>query len=186
MRSEGHEAVSLRPLATSLGVSHVAVLHHYASRDELLAAVAVRGFDQLQEALDRAAPGERPRRAFRRLGEAYIAWACANGHLYRLMFATRLRASGEHPELEARAGRLFEHVAAVIARAQEARELRGGSPHDHAFFAWSAAHGAALLLLDEQATLRTLADRPPAELVAVVLDRVRRGTARRPRPSRPR
>lgn len=184
VRREGHEAVSLRPLAASLGVSHVAALHHFATRDALLAAVAVRGFDELVTVVGAVARGERPSQGFRRLGEAYVAWACANANLYKLMFASRLRAGGAHPAVEERANRLFELVADVVARGQAAGELREAPPEEDAFFAWATAHGAALLLVDEQATFASLGRRSARALVAAALDGVGRGTRRDPRGGR--
>lgn len=178
VREEGHDAVSLRPLAASLGVSHVAALHHFATRDALLAAVAVRGFDELITVVGAVARGDRPAHGFRRLGEAYVAWASANANLYKLMFASRLRAAGAHPDVEARANALFELVVGVVARGQAAGDMRAGPPEEDAFFAWATAHGAALLLVDEQARLASLARRPARDLVAAALDGVGRGTRR--------
>lgn len=181
VRRAGHEAVSLRKLAAEAGVSHVAVLHHFESRDALLAAVAVDGFDALAASLRDATAVASPRDGFRRLGEAYVAWALRNGNLYRLMFASRLRSEGAHPSVDERADALFRQVASQVEAAQAAGELREGPPGETAFFAWSAAHGVSLLLLDDQTGLPALAGRSKKALIAAALDGVRRASARDPR-----
>ncbi|MBS2017400.1 MAG: TetR/AcrR family transcriptional regulator [Deltaproteobacteria bacterium] len=171
---KGHEALSLRAIAAAAGVSHVAALHHFASHEALLAAVAVRGFDALLDAVEEAARGGTPRTAFRRAGEAYVRWALTHANLYRLMFASRLRSATRHEELELRANRLFEIMSKLVAERRAARRRGSGPVEAEAFFAWATAHGATLLLLDEQAHLKALAPYAPADLVAVALDRVGR------------
>ena len=47
----GAEAVSLRDLTQSLGVSRAAPYRHFEDRDALLAAVAARGFEDLNLSL---------------------------------------------------------------------------------------------------------------------------------------
>ncbi len=47
VEQDGPDAVSLRDLAQSLGVSRAAPYRHFADRDALLAAVAAQGFEDL-------------------------------------------------------------------------------------------------------------------------------------------
>ena len=48
-------------VAKAAGVSHAEPYHHFASLDEMLAAVAERGFAQLATAMAAPAPGSDPR-----------------------------------------------------------------------------------------------------------------------------
>ena len=59
------------------GVSPAAPYRHFRDRDELLADVARRGFDQFEAALTRALDGGRPDAftAFERVGKAYLEFA---------------------------------------------------------------------------------------------------------------
>jgi AcrR family transcriptional regulator len=152
------------------------VLHHFASRDALLAAVAEGGFDALHAALREATRTGSARDGFRKLDEAYVSWALRHGHLYRLMFASRLRERGAHPALDARADALFTTVAEQVSSAQAAGELAAGPPGETAFFAWSTAHGVSLLLLDDQTGLPALAGQSRKALIAAALDGVRRAS----------
>lgn len=87
VEGEGAEAVSLRDLAETLGVSRAAPYRHFASRDELLAAVAAVGFEELVRVYDQALSGPGDGRA--RLiaaSRAFFAFAVRRPGLYSLMF----------------------------------------------------------------------------------------------------
>lgn len=87
IEQDGTEAVSLRDLAQSLGVSRAAPYRHFADRDALLATVAVRGFEDLialyEAALARPGDG---RDRLRAAGRAFYDFATQRPGLYRLMF----------------------------------------------------------------------------------------------------
>jgi AcrR family transcriptional regulator len=50
----GPEGLRLTELAAELGISHPAILHHFGSREELVAAVVARAFAQANERLAQA------------------------------------------------------------------------------------------------------------------------------------
>lgn len=83
----GPEAVSLRELAQTLGVSRAAPYRHFEDRDALLAAVAARGFEDVVAGYEAAMaqPGE-GRDALRRAGQVYLDFARKRPGLFRLMF----------------------------------------------------------------------------------------------------
>jgi AcrR family transcriptional regulator len=87
IEQDGTEAVSLRDLAQSLGVSRAAPYRHFADRDALLATVAVRGFEDLialyEAALARPGDG---RDRLRAAGRAFYDFATQRPGLYQLMF----------------------------------------------------------------------------------------------------
>jgi AcrR family transcriptional regulator len=70
------------------GVSPAAPYRHFRDRDELLASVALRGFQQFEAALTRAWDDGRPNPflAFDRLGKAYLAFARSEPAYYSAMF----------------------------------------------------------------------------------------------------
>src|SRR5215470_1541119 len=70
------------------GVSPAAPYRHFRDRDELLANVALRGFQQFEAALTRAWDEGRPNPfvAFDRLGKAYLAFARSEPAYYSAMF----------------------------------------------------------------------------------------------------
>ncbi len=77
----GPEALRLVEIAEDLGISHPAILHHFGSRDGLIAALETRAMTRLQEDLlarAQASAGEGLERAFATLGDAgharLLAW----------------------------------------------------------------------------------------------------------------
>jgi AcrR family transcriptional regulator len=83
----GPEAVSLRDLAQSLGVSRAAPYRHFADRDALLAAVAAKGFEALIVVYETAlaGPGDGRQRMRRSLVD-YLEFARRRPGLHALMF----------------------------------------------------------------------------------------------------
>lgn len=145
------EGLSLRQLASGLGVTPAAAYRHFRSREALLSEVARIGFDRLEAAFAAAFdPGQPPldgadaRERLARLAQAYLRFADAEPALWRLMFgaqAAAYRASARplarrnsYDYLPAALSGL--HQAGVMSRLPDARD---------ALFAWSAIHGAAAL-----------------------------------------
>ena len=77
------------------GVSPAAPYRHFRDRDELIANVALRGFEEFKLALARAWNGGRPDAltAFDRLGSAYLGFARAEPAYYSAMFEAGIPAS---------------------------------------------------------------------------------------------
>jgi AcrR family transcriptional regulator len=91
IETDGTDALSLRDLAASLGVSRAAPYRHFVDRDALLAAVAARGFEALAEVYQgaRTSPGPGVAR-LRKAMRDYMAFAWSRPGLHRLMFESDL------------------------------------------------------------------------------------------------
>jgi AcrR family transcriptional regulator len=89
LQKEGIDALSLRELARSAGVSHGAPRRHFSDRQALLNALAERGYErlgaELRAALD-AAPSSLDARVTA-LARAYARFVTSSGELLALMFA---------------------------------------------------------------------------------------------------
>src|SRR5262245_44520834 len=86
----GKDAVTLRAVAQHIGVNHRALYRQYASREDLLFAVAERGFSRLADLLEKIAQTGEESGAVA-LARTYAGFALAEPHLYDLMFALPLR-----------------------------------------------------------------------------------------------
>jgi len=129
------------------GVSPAAPYRHYRDRDELLADVARRGFEQFAAALEQAWDGGRPDTfaAFERLGRAYLTFARNEPAYYSAMFEAGIPLE-KSAELTAAGDRAF----AVIRQASEKlieRLPQTGRPPVlmMALHIWSFSHGIASL-----------------------------------------
>jgi AcrR family transcriptional regulator len=132
LEEQGVAALSLREAARRAGVSHNAPYRHFAERDQLLAALAAEGFRSLGEAL-----GKRPES---NMGVAYVEFALARPHRFRLMFGGQVPFE-KFPELKAEAERSHAGVEQAFA------DLGADAPVAAAA-AWSLVHGLASLVLD--------------------------------------
>jgi AcrR family transcriptional regulator len=142
LESEGLEALSLRSVARRAGVSHAAPYRHFASREALLADLAVDGFAELKGEIAKAAavPGAVPDR-IARVGAAYARFAARQGNLLRLMFSAEFPNRAQIPAL----------VEATEAVAKEIAQIVGDDVVGLAV--WASVHGLAMLAIDNMIDL---------------------------------
>jgi len=155
LAEDGVESFSLRACARRAGVSHAAPAHHFGDARGLLTACAADGFARLatrmRHAMNTAEPT--PLARLRAQGEAYIAFAIAEGALFQLMFR-RERLDPADPALMA-AGRetgdlLREAVGAYTAAAGGHLVADDATASARNLYVWSVAHGYVTLLLEQQ------------------------------------
>jgi AcrR family transcriptional regulator len=146
----GVDELSLREVARHAGVSPAAPYHHFASKAELLGAIAIDGFGRLATAMRSARDREdagAPIQKLRAIGEAYVRFAIEYPAHFHLMFHSTLApvdSSADGPAAQSFAI-LLEAIAEVMALPEiEGRASRPGL----VVLAWSLVHGAAALLLD--------------------------------------
>jgi AcrR family transcriptional regulator len=153
------------------GVSPAAPYRHFRDRDELLASVALRGFEQFELALKRSWDDGRPDvfTAFDRLGKAYLEFARTEPAFYSAMFEAGIPLA-TNPELREAGERAF----AVLRAAAEqicAHTPAGVRPPAMmvALHIWAMSHGIASLFGRGDAARRTLPMTPEELLEAEVL-----------------
>jgi AcrR family transcriptional regulator len=142
LAQQGVHGTTLRDVAKAAGVSHGAPYHHFASLNDLLAAVAQRAFVRLGDSLKLAGAEPDTRERLLKINEAYVACARARPEQFRLMFGPLQARKAEHPGLKAAADRAFGFLLAAACA------------HDPvqgpvlALTGWSVAHGLSNLLID--------------------------------------
>jgi len=153
------------------GVSPAAPYRHFRDRDELLASVALRGFEQFAIVLQKSWDGGRPQpfAALDRLGKAYLEFARAEPAYYSAMFEAGISLATS-PELREAGERAF----AVLRGASEmlcARVQPQSRPPALmvALHIWAMSHGIASLFGRGDAARRTLPMMPEELLEAAVL-----------------
>jgi AcrR family transcriptional regulator len=151
IQADGVEALTLRGVGQTLGVSRTALYRHFADKQALLAAVAREGFRTLRSALHEAwLRGGRGRAGFEQMGEAYVRFAVANPSHYRVMFGGLLQAGDSDPELGEQAGNAFQVLVDALAEQQAAGLVRRDDTLLLARYIWAVVHGVAMLALDGQ------------------------------------
>lgn len=169
------EAITLKSLAVSLGVSQPAPYRHFHSREALMVAVAADGFARFGAAIAAAAAHGPPDGALERACLAYIAFGRSNLGVYHLMFASSVLRSAEADSLLQSASQAaFAFLLEAISRIV--------SPDDAVVTAvsvWSTLHG--VVMLDAEGLLSGPIDAAvtPERIVHVLVERLRGATSYR-------
>ncbi len=151
--SGGLPGLSMRKVASALGLSPTAIYRHYADKDALVAAAVLEGFRTFgayqAEALQKSDPVLR----LRHLGQRYFDFALQHPQDYRLIFMTDTRQQCLL-QLEERSkkeiGRTFDVVQDTISEGQRAGAYRSGEPRTLAAYVWASVHGLASLIVNGQ------------------------------------
>lgn len=149
LEREGVGALSLRGLARKVGVSVMAPYHHFPDRKALLVAVAISGFEALQQS--KLAVTSQSATATETLIQGsrnYIGFVINNPNLFRLMQSPELTDRKQYPDLH----RAATEPAKTLIRSIEALSRENGysslDVNSCAKTLWGLAHGIAILALD--------------------------------------
>ncbi len=144
----GADNVSMRQIAAAMGISPMTPYRYFASRDEILSAVRIRGFEAFAAALEQAyteTPGDGAAKAMA-AGRAYIDFAFANANTYRLMFETQQQDDNGEGALGAAVARARATLS-VYGTELVARGLTRARALAMETLVWSTLHGAVTLEL---------------------------------------
>jgi AcrR family transcriptional regulator len=143
---DGLPGLTVRAVATEAGVAPMGVYNRFGSKDGLLAAVLVRGFEALRAAVTEDADAD-PVARLLASGRNYRRFALARPQHYGAMFGAGFPAAAHTAELAERAGAAFGALVEHVRYAMTLGALRPADPADAAQQIWSAVHGAVALEL---------------------------------------
>jgi AcrR family transcriptional regulator len=153
------------------GVSPAAPYRHFRDRDELLANVALRGFEQFEAVLTQAWDDGRPDAfiALDRLGKAYLSFARNQQAYYSAMFEAAIPLDAS-PELRVAGDRAFAVLRGAAERLCAQMPAATRPPALMlALHIWAMSHGIASLFGRGDAARRALPMSPEELLEAEVL-----------------
>jgi AcrR family transcriptional regulator len=128
----GPESVTMRELARRAGVSHSAPIHHFGTRQNLLASLAAEGFKSLNEAL-----AVHPHDIYA-MGVAYVLWALEHPGHYAVMWQPRHLVQ-DHAGLN----RERQQAWTLLSTAVATRDSPVAEKNIDAYAAFSIVHGLA-------------------------------------------
>ena len=176
IREEGYQGLTIRKLAQRMECSPMALYSYFADKQALLAALALEGFEKVAKRFDSTVHRD-PLAAVLRILLDYIAYAEEYPNEYRILFLSvetlgELELSREDlQERNPAFGPLFKRVEACI----KAGVLQGDA-FAVSTVLWTAAHGAASLLITAQkfpfGSRRLYAEEVVATIVSGVQNRV--------------
>jgi AcrR family transcriptional regulator len=153
------------------GVSPAAPYRHFRDRDELLASVALRGFERFAIVLEKAWDDGRPQplAALDRLGKAYLEFARAEPAYYSAMFEAGISLASI-PELREAGESAFAVLRGASQMLCAQVPLQSRPPALMvALHIWAMSHGIASLFGRGDAARRSVPMSPEELLEAAVL-----------------
>lgn len=141
----GPAGFTLSEAAKRVGVTAGAPYRHFTDRADLMSELARRGFELFSQRLERAWDEGRPDAlsAFRRMGDAYLAFAREEPGLYSAMFGNVAMLSAVDSGAAAdRALAAIRNAATALLRQHGASEA---GARDLALQIWAYSHGVAML-----------------------------------------
>jgi AcrR family transcriptional regulator len=145
VREHGLDHLSLRSVATSIGVSPSAAYHHFEDKDELLTAVSQRAAQILNAEIITAVAGvtgDDRQSAILRVtaaGRAYVTFALDEPHLFRAAFSG-LHSTPDDPG--------FQYLIGLLDQLVATNALRSASRTGVEQVLWATVHGIAMLTLE--------------------------------------
>lgn len=147
------ESISLRELATGLGVTPASVYRHFDSKQALLDELAWQGFSKLRVlfancfALDTEPAGaEDAVMRLVQLGTAYLTFADQDPATWRLMFGVHASAYRQRATADGLTSS-YSYLPAALHGIHRSGLLPRAPDDGDILFAWSAIHGLASLRL---------------------------------------
>jgi AcrR family transcriptional regulator len=135
---EGWSNVTVRRLSEEISYSQPVLYGHFESRDGILAAVAVEGFQEMGVALDKARKRVKRGSTVEAVAAAYLEFAASSPALYEVMFSLNLSVpfgqAATPPELRFAFSQLLELFQEQSSKAEVITELF-----------WASLHGIAEL-----------------------------------------
>ncbi len=142
----GHEALSLRSLASALDVTAPAIYDHFANKAEVLGAVATVGYLDLTESFD--VDGARAIDRCRERARRYVEFAQRRPAVFRVMFLYRPAAIAVESDNELSAASVtFDRGLEDLAAAVADGDLVDRDPTQLNLTLWAAMHGVAQVAL---------------------------------------
>jgi AcrR family transcriptional regulator len=156
MAEDQNWTFSLREVARRAGASHNAPYNHFASKSDLLVAIAAEGFERLRDRMLAAIEEiANPKTALIKVAVVYVSFGVENPARYRLMFGSALAKSIEErpPALALASASCRAVLEDVISRGARAGVL-SPSPRNKeeiqiaVYGAAALVHGLTMLALD--------------------------------------
>jgi AcrR family transcriptional regulator len=135
---EGWSNVTVRRLSDEISYSQPVLYAHFGSRDGILAAVAIEGFEELGLAMEKARKRGKRGNTVESVAAAYLEFAASSPALYEVMFSLSLPVpfgdAATPPELRFAFSQLQELFPGQTSKSEVITELF-----------WASLHGIAEL-----------------------------------------
>lgn len=179
IETNDQSALSIRAIASAVGVTPPSIYLHFADRNELVFAVCEKQAEQLDRAMEEAAQGGADAwERIRRRGYAYLKWGLDNPEHYRILMMSRPDCTPDRfvDERLADTAGLDAVAADLAAAAAEGSIASLADPVKEAELLWMVIHGVVSLVISKP----DFPFGPVDGVFEAMLDLVHQGLAVRP------
>jgi AcrR family transcriptional regulator len=139
IEKDGPEGVSMRGVAGKLGITPMALYHHFHSREALLHFVTNREFEKL---VDYMGVRRRGQSALLRIMDYYLDYAFAHPRVFDYVFSHRRFDARRFPrDFHARRSPTMNVVADTVSEAMKDGTIKGDDVWEVAMEFWAHIHG---------------------------------------------
>lgn len=146
LEKEGPEAVSMRRVAHAVGITPMAIYHHFPNRDFLLNTITDREFAKLLSHIESHPLRGTVEEKLIAVMEGYVDYAFAQPRVFDFVFSRPRPGARQFPkDFRARQSPTMNPVADVIAAEIQKGNLKKDDVWELAFALWAHVHGYIML-----------------------------------------
>ncbi|MFZ0305604.1 MAG: TetR/AcrR family transcriptional regulator [Terracidiphilus sp.] len=146
LEAEGAQAVTMRRVAKEIGVTPMALYHHYKNREALLGAVVDSEFEQLAEYFQRAMRQRTFEGQMIHIMDGYVDYALAHPRIFEYVFSSPRPAARRYPrDFRARRSPTLNILADTVRSLIRAKRLKQDDVWEVAMQLWAHVHGYLML-----------------------------------------
>ncbi len=171
LRRDGAAGLRVRAVAEQAGCSTTGVYTHFGSKNGLVEALFIDGFERFDAALAEVSGSTTPLNHLRAVSLQYRRWATQHPTYYMVMFGGAIPEFRPSEAAQLRSLQSFAELTRWVHEAMTSGELRGEDPEWVAYHLWATIHGYVML---ELASMNPTPE-PSEKIYSMGLDRVING-----------
>ena len=142
LEAEGPQAVSMRRVAKEVGVTAMAIYHHFSSREALLRAVVDSEFEQLVGFFSQSNGKQSFEAEMIHILDGYVEYALAHPRIFDYVFSVPRPDARRFPDdFRARRSPTLNIIADIVSSWMKLGKLKRDDPWEIAMEIWAHAHG---------------------------------------------
>ena len=146
LKKEGPLAVSMRRIARAVGITPMAIYHHFRNRDALLNSITDREFTKLLGHIQAHPLRGGTQTRLIAVMEGYVDYAFAAPRVFDYVFSRPRPEARQFPrDFRARRSPTLNPVADMVAAAMQRGDLKKDDVWEIAFALWAHVHGYVML-----------------------------------------
>ncbi|HEX3471548.1 MAG TPA: TetR/AcrR family transcriptional regulator [Silvibacterium sp.] len=146
LEMEGPQAVTIRRVAKEVGITPMAIYHHFPSREAMLGHVVDTEFERLVDFFGRSSRARSFEAQMIHIMDGYIDYALAHPRIFDYVFSSTRPGARRFPrDFRARRSPTLNLVADTLASWMKLGKLKRDDVWEVAMELWAQAHGYLML-----------------------------------------